>query len=92
MAACQPLKVSRLSSAGEYDYEVLVPGIDQVRSCVNVNESHASYSHANEGLLRDTAARIGVTPKGKLHPAAVHGQRALGMLSHFVQLLGQTRG
>lgn len=59
------LEASRIPSIDEHAYAVLALGIDQVGSCVDANEFYTAYGHANEGLLRNTAARMGVSPKGK---------------------------
>lgn len=59
------LQTPQLSPAGENVYTVLLPDEHQERSCVDDNEFHAAYSQANQGLLGDTAARMGVTLKRK---------------------------
>lgn len=73
------LEASRLSPAGEHAYAVVVSSIDQVGSFVGVNELYTAYGHANDGLLQDITARMGVTHKGKLEPYSICSQvKALG--------------
>lgn len=44
---------------------MLVPDIDKLWPCVNIKEIHATYIHANNGVLEDTAAKVGMTLKGE---------------------------
>ena len=55
-------------SPPHYANAVIAPGAMPVPPTVDINLFHASYGHAHEGLLRQTAKDLGVTLTGELQP------------------------
>lgn len=50
----------------QHAYKILAPGIDKMGPCADVIEFHTACGHANEGLVRDTAARMGAALRVRL--------------------------